>query len=443
MKKLFTTMTSLLLLTTLLAACLPGAGAADAPEITLSFWGWEASALESAAIQNGIDNFEAANPGIKVDYMVSPFGEYHTKLRNAMNAGEAPDVFYLHPDYQRDFINAGLLLELTDIITEYVDLDDLVPASKEKVSVTDADGNVHYYGMDVCNVGPVMYYNKDLFDAAGVEYMPTKVEDQWTWDEFVANMQKLTKTEDGVTQYGTYNWEEGFNMYVLQYALRSNGAEWFNADISEAINVDSPATRKTFEQIKSLRTEYGVAPDPTAVGMETTHSPTQMFLTGQVATLALGSYALQEISQSDINYGVGLLPKFDGDNVMIASADLKGIWVDTPNQEAALKLLAFMSSETEFGVPIYKTGLWMPNRLSMYEEENLELWFDRTIYPEGYEDLLDMFKNANGRWVDKFTNTDAIYDAVGEQIEAYYYLDASLDEVLPAIQEGINSKLSR
>ncbi len=442
MKKLLTMMTSLLLIV-ILTISFSTASAAATPEVTLSFWGWEASALESEAIQNGINNFEAANPGIKVDYMVSPFAEYHTKLRNAMNAGQAPDVFYLHPDYQRDFINAGLLLELTDVITEYVDLDDLVPASKEKVSITDENGIVHYYGMDVCNVGPVMFFNKDLFDAAGVEYMPTKAEEQWTWDEFVANMQKLTKTENSIKQYGTYNWEEGFNMYVLQYALRSNGAEWFNADVSEAINVDSAATRKTFEQIKSLRTEYGVAPDPTAVGMETTHSPTQMFLTGQVATLVLGSYALQEISQSNINYGVGLLPKFDGDNVMIASADLKAIWVDTPHQEAALKLLAFMSSETEFGVPIYKTGLWMPNRLSMYEEENQALWFDRTIYPEGFENLLEMFKNANGRWVDKFTNTDAIYDAVGEQIEAYYYLDSSLDEVLPAIQEGINSKLNK
>ena len=59
--------------------------------------------------------------------MVIPFGEYHTKLRLAMASGQAPDVFYPHPDYQRDFINAGLLLELTDIISEYIDTDDLVP----------------------------------------------------------------------------------------------------------------------------------------------------------------------------------------------------------------------------------------------------------------------------------------------------------------------------
>ena len=129
----------------------------------------------------------------------------------------------------------------------------------------------------------------------------------------------------------------------------------------------------------------------------------------------------------------------DGENVFIASADLKAIWVDTPHQEEAVKLLAFMSSAEEFGVPIYKTGLWMPSRLSMYEEGNLEKWFDRSIYPEGWEDsLLDLFKNANGRWVDKFTRTDEIYDVIGEQLEAYYYLDAPLDELLLNIQNVIN-----
>ncbi|MBS1483570.1 MAG: extracellular solute-binding protein, partial [Clostridium sp.] len=51
----------------------------------------------------------------------------------------------------------------------------------------DENGDSHIYGVDCCIVGPVIFYNKDLFDEAGVEYIPTKKEDQWTWDEFVEN----------------------------------------------------------------------------------------------------------------------------------------------------------------------------------------------------------------------------------------------------------------
>ena len=146
--------------------------------------------------------------------MVIPFGEYHTKLKTAMASGTAPDVFYLHPDYQRYFINNDLLLELTDIAGDYVDLDDMIPSLVERVGVVDEDGITHLYGVNICCVGPVLFYNKDLFDATGVPYPPTKLEDQWTWDEFIANMEQLTIVENGKTvQYGTYNWEESFNLY--------------------------------------------------------------------------------------------------------------------------------------------------------------------------------------------------------------------------------------
>ena len=120
----------------------------------------------------------------------------------------------------------------------------------------------------------------------------TKKEDQWTWDEFVENMKKLTKVEDGKTvQYGTSNFEEKFSLYTTLELLGSNGAKWFNDDYTQAVGIDSEATRDTLTKIKELRTVYGVAPNPTAVGVDTSHSPTQMFMTGQVASIFVGSYA--------------------------------------------------------------------------------------------------------------------------------------------------------
>jgi multiple sugar transport system substrate-binding protein len=171
--------------------CVSIASATAEEPVTLTFWGGS-HALEAQSIQAGIAAFEAANPNIHVDYMTVPSSEYHTKLKTAMASNSAPDVFYLDAAYTRDFANNGLLYDLTDVIGDYVDMDDLINSSKEKVSIADENGKDHIYGMDICCVGPVIFYNKDLFDAAGVEYLPTKVEDRWTWDEFVDNMKKLT-----------------------------------------------------------------------------------------------------------------------------------------------------------------------------------------------------------------------------------------------------------
>lgn len=413
-------------------------------QTTLTFWGWEASALEAQSIQKGIADFEAANPAIHVEYMTVPNSEYHTKLKTAMASNSAPDVFYLDAAYTRDFVNNGLLYDITDVIGEYVDYNDLINSSKEKVSLVDAQGKSHIYGMDICCVGPVIFYNKDLFVAAGVEPIPTTEAERWTWDEFVENMKKLTIVQDGKTvQYGTSNWEEQSSLYVQEYLLRLNGAKWFNDDYTQAVGVNSESTKDVFTKIKSLRTELGVAPDPTAAGMETGNSPTQMFLSGKVASIAIGSYALQEISQSGIHFGAGLFPKMAaGKEDFIASADMKAIWSGTKHLDAAVKLLAYMSSP-DFGIPIYKTGLWMPSRISMYSEENLTKWFDRSVYPEGWENLLDTFKNSNGKWFDKIQNTKQVFDSVDEEKEAYYYMDQDLATTLQNIQERINDNLSK
>ena len=52
----------------------------------------------------------------------------------------------------------------------------------------------------------LMYYNKDVFDAAGVPYPPAKADQAWTWDQFIEIAQKLTKDRSGKTAD-----QEGFN----------------------------------------------------------------------------------------------------------------------------------------------------------------------------------------------------------------------------------------
>lgn len=410
--------------------------------ITIKFQSWEASPLESASIQAGLDAFEAQHPNVKVDYVTAPFAQHHAKLRTQMASGTAPDVFYLNPDYQRDFINAGQLLDLSSMFADYWDMDDFLPSSQEKIQVVNADGSKSIYGVDVCTVGPVLYYNKAMFDEAGVEYPPTKLEDQWTWDEFVTNMNKLTKVENGKTvQYGTANFEEGMNLYTTQEQIASNGATWFNEDFTQAVGMDSPQTKQALERIKKLRTD-GIAPDPASIGLDSTNSPTQMLLTGRVASLYMGSWGLQELAASDIDLGAGLPPKQDGDYYPMESCNIDAVWSGTKHPKEATELVTFLTS-MDFAVPIYKSGLWMPNRLSMYTPENLSKWYDPEVYPEGWIDMAPRWTQGNLRWFDRLTNTDEIYNITSEELQSFFYSDQPLDEVLPRMQSRVNEALSK
>ena len=172
----------------------PAAEVKEGGDITLKFATWEASDLERQAIQRAIDGFEDSHPNVSVEYTVNSFSEHHAKLNTQINAADAPDVFWVNPEYMRDFVDRDQLMDLTDLMDKKgVDVSDYLPSSLEKMQYVGEDGDTHIYGVDCCIVGPVIFYNKDLFDEAGVEYIPTKKEDQWTWDEFVENMKKLTK----------------------------------------------------------------------------------------------------------------------------------------------------------------------------------------------------------------------------------------------------------
>jgi multiple sugar transport system substrate-binding protein len=409
-------------------------------KIELTFMSWEASPLESASIRAGLEGFRKTHPNVTVKYVTAPFAQHHAKLKTMMAAGTAPDVFYLNPDYQRDFIENKQLLDISEFFPKYWDINDFIPSSREKIQV-ETGGKTHIYGVDVCTVGPVLYYNKDVFDAAHVPYPPTDPAQQWTWDQFVGYMKQLTKVVNGkTTQYGTANFEEGMNLYTTQEMLASNGAAWFNADFSKAVGMDSAATKDALQKVKALRTS-GLAPDPATIGMETTNSPTQLLLTGRVASLFMGSWGLQELAASKVHLGAGLPPKMAG-FVPMESCNVDAVWARTKHPKEAVELVTYLTS-MEFATPIYKSGLWMPNRLSMYTPEKLKTWYDPAVYPEGWINMKSLWTDGQLRWFDRIKHTEEVYSITSDELQSFFYSGRSLDAVLPEMQRRVNEAMSK
>ena len=142
-------------------------------------------------------NFRSAHPDIHVTVDVSDWDSYWDKLQTLFAGGTPPDVFAMDAPLYLDWQSRGVLKNLQP----YIDatpgfLDGFYPVTLQVYKQDDG-----YYGLPRDFQTIVLYYNKDMFDAAGMDY-PT---DDWTMDDLRAAAKKLTldKNSDGITdQWG-------------------------------------------------------------------------------------------------------------------------------------------------------------------------------------------------------------------------------------------------
>lgn len=185
------------------------AGSADAPEeseeVTLTYGVWS----QDETMQQLIDAFEAQNPSINVELQVDPFLDYWTKLQVSAQGGTAPDAFWMLGDRFQVYAANDQLLPLSDAIEEAgIDTSVYPPALLDLFTL---EGEMYGLPKDFDTIG--LWYNKEMFDAAGVSY-PTP---DWTWDDVREAAAALTDTEAGT--YGIaapFNRQEGYYNTVAQ-----------------------------------------------------------------------------------------------------------------------------------------------------------------------------------------------------------------------------------
>ena len=157
------------------------APAAEPVTLTWALWG---SPEEVASHQRVADAFMAEHPEIKIEIWNQPWDDYFTKIQALWASGDTaliPDIAFLWPTPR--YAAEGVLENLDPFIEQAgYDLNDYWPGLLESASY---QGSVYGFPRDI-EVN-VLYYNKDLLDAAGVAYP----DDTWTWDDLTAAAEKL------------------------------------------------------------------------------------------------------------------------------------------------------------------------------------------------------------------------------------------------------------
>jgi multiple sugar transport system substrate-binding protein len=158
--------------------------------VTIKVWGHQGQDNEVAATKKAVEDFNALNNGIKVDFTFIPEGDYGTTL-GATKPEDLPDVLELPGENVSSLVYAGKLGVL-DGVVDQATLDNQTASTKAEGTVND-----QRYALAQFDSGLALYGNKTLLDAAGVQY-PTKWQDAWTAEQFGQVLAQLAaKDADG------------------------------------------------------------------------------------------------------------------------------------------------------------------------------------------------------------------------------------------------------
>jgi len=356
-----------LLIFLLLVAC--GRSKTEDERVKLSYMIWDKN--QEPGIQKIIDRFEELNPDIDVEIEMYPWGQYWTKLDALAEGKNLPDLFWMHIGYFNRFNEAEVMLDITDKVEDEIDLEKF-----EKVVTEIYRSNGKFYGLpkDVDTVG--LWYNKKLFDAAGVPY-PTKA---MTWDEFLAVSKKLTNKEKGIYGFtALLEGQSGHDNAILQ----NNG--FIISDDKKSSGMDKPETIEAVQWYVDLINKHQVSP---TLSEMVEMSPLEMFFNGQVAMTVQGSWMLNAMLANEYtveNADVTYLFKGKKEG-SIANGLGNVISSNTKNPEEAWRFLKFLSSEegnliqgrSGAAIPAYKSAQneWVNSNQTF----NLKIFIDQLSY---------------------------------------------------------------
>lgn len=313
------------------ATTVPAAGTSGPVTITWGFWG---SPEEQASHQKVAEAFMQSHPDIKIEYWAQPWDDYFTKLQTLWASGDAstvPDVFFLWPTPR---YAADNVLENLDpyIQKSNYDLNDYWPALLES-----AKYNNSVYGLPRDISVEALYYNKALFDAAGVAY-PT---DNWTWDDLRGAAEKLTKIEANgrVTQYGLAVEGGKYQLWVGQ----NKGSILNDMRNPSKCTLTDPAAAQGIGYIADLMNNNFAM---RSANLNQAGGDAAVFQSGQAAMIIQNSSRVSAFNAASMNYDVAPAPiPVNGQRSASAGGAAWVMSANSDNKDAAWTFLSWLQSQ--------------------------------------------------------------------------------------------------
>ena len=289
----------------LLAGCSGGKEAASKAEseggaTTIKFGIHVANPQEQEAVTyNIVQAFNEKYDGkYKVEFEASDKESHSKNMKLEASDGTLPQIFWLDASEAPEYSDSGVLMDLSDFLSENSDIQTALGGMEN--AFQDDSGQ---YGLPYqCNVQGI-FYNKDLFDKAGVEY-PTN---DTTYEEFIEMVKKLK--ESGVTPLSIGSKNSAYAMWEFNETLARYGwSESIDSILSGEKKFNNEDLNACFEKLKGIA-DAGAFPENMAT-IEYFDAK-QLFNEGKAAMFGTGQWDCAEFDEN-IGEKVGFWwgPKF-------------------------------------------------------------------------------------------------------------------------------------
>lgn len=384
-------------------------------------WMVTGDSIEFDAYQRIAAAFERANPDLKVDLVYVPAsGDYRSRLDADIAAGTPADVVFVN--YQRYAMLADKkqLFPVTDYLAASSRL-------RESDFFSAAMAPVKWRGQTWCipsNMSSaVIYYNKRLFDQAGIAYPKPG----WSWDDFVAAGKAITR--DDADAGRIYGFGSEVSLFRMAPYIWSAGGDLVDSpDAPTRLAVDSDQAVAALQRFVDLQVKYQIAPNAVA---ERAEDALARFMRGR-----LGMYMdsrrvtaqLRDTLKDRFDWDVAALPS-QGETVSILHSDDYCIPAGAKNKVGAWKLIEYAAGP-EGQTTMTTIGRLVPSLRSIALSP---VFLDQTVRPANAKIWLETTLRA----APIHKNWPAIESGLTKELEkAYFGQQTVQDAVSTAVKQA-------
>ncbi|ADO77012.1 extracellular solute-binding protein family 1 [Halanaerobium praevalens DSM 2228] len=322
--------------------------------------------------------------GIKIEFNIMPTskdGEIDKTLIGLM-AGDEIDIIYKTDSKLKTYYNAGLLTPLKKLAKQN-------NYNMQKIygyNLPKFDNKI--YGLPVFNDIWLTFYNKKIFDQAGLEYPKA---DNWTWEKYIETAKKLTNTEKDI--YGSYML--AYNNYNYMWAVQHGIAHYNKAGLT---NYDKEIFAESLKFYYGLGNNLKIQPD--SISYASGEYAWNSFLASDnLAMFVCGGWLaslLPDFENYPRDWEVGILPMPYPEGETPSTLAVTGnyaIPTTSKNKEAAFAAISFMAENQ------YKLGYGrIPARVDLSDKE-INNYIENQLTPKFATDNISTadFKKA---WFD-------------------------------------------
>ena len=331
-------------------ALVPGAAFAE----TLSIW---ARASSSNAAQHMVDLWNASHED-KVELTTIPDNQMVTKLATSVQSGDVPDLISFDLIFMPDFMKAGFLTDLTDVLSADPNQAKVAQAFRDLASY---EGRL--YGTGFTPDVSILLYNKDVFAKAGLDpESPPRTIGQL--QEYATTIKEKVPDAYGYYFSGSCG---GCNIFTQAPMMWASGATLLPTS-GEAPAMEGPGVAEVLTMLKEMW-EGGIIPE--SAEADTGANFFSAFEAGNIGMVGSGGFAISALKANhpDMNFGIAPLPGLnEGQASSFVGGDVIAIPKGAKNADLALQFIQWQLTD-EAQLEGLAKNLILPSRTDLADNK--------------------------------------------------------------------------